>query len=290
MFRAKRQGGPKIQHYERRLNQRAGQRLKLENALRGAIAHDELTMLYQPIVDTATGEIIATEALLRWKHPEFGTVSPERFIPLAEEMGLIHEIGEWSLLMACRQTHAWRKAGHAGLKVAVNASADQFLTADIAARIPGALHESGLDPDALELEITETAAMKDPAAAVAILQSLKSLGVQIAIDDFGTGFSSLSYLKRFPIDILKLDRSFVRDLPENEEDKAIVRMVSALGSSLGLVLHAEGVETSAQRDLLRSLGYRRAQGHLFSTAVAAEDMECLLAACGPASRAKMKLA
>jgi diguanylate cyclase (GGDEF)-like protein len=281
MFRAKVRGGSRIQIYDRGISHSVGYRLKLENALRGVIARKELSLLYQPIVDLASGRVVATEALVRWSHPEFGTVLPDQFIPLAEEVGLIIEIGEWVLLEACTQTQRWREAGHAGLKVAVNISAEQFHDPAIAERIPLVLAQSGLDPAALELEITESVAMRDAAPAVAILKALKAHGVKIAIDDFGTGFSSLSYLKRFPIDILKIDKSFVRALPEGEEDAAIVRMIAALGHTLGLTLHAEGIETEAQRDFLVKVGCHRAQGYAIAKPLVAAALEAFLVAPAP---------
>jgi EAL domain-containing protein (putative c-di-GMP-specific phosphodiesterase class I) len=212
-------------------------------------------------------------------------VLPDQFIPLAEEVGLIIEIGEWVLLEACTQTQRWREAGHADLKVAVNISAEQFHDPAIAERIPLVLAQSGLDPAALELEITESVAMRDAAPAVAILKALKAHGVKIAIDDFGTGFSSLSYLKRFPIDILKIDKSFVRALPEGEEDAAIVRMIAALGHTLGLTLHAEGIETEAQRDFLVKAGSHRAQGYAIAKPLTPAALEAfLVAACATDAR------
>jgi diguanylate cyclase (GGDEF)-like protein len=271
MFRAKRRGGSRFQVYDPRISHGAGHRLKLENALRGVIAREELAVLYQPILDLKTRRVVATEALVRWHHPEFGLILPDQFIPLAEEAGLILEIGDWVLRQACLQTQAWRAAGHADLKIAVNISAEQFHDRSLAARVPAALAASGLEPSALELELTESVAMHDAGSAVAILRSLKALGVRIAIDDFGTGFSSLSYLKRFPIDILKIDKSFVRALPASDEDTAIVRMIMALGTSLGLILHAEGIETEPQEQVLRSLGCHRGQGYGFSRPLAAAD-------------------
>lgn len=289
MFRAKRRGGNRIQVYDKGINHRAEHRLLLENALRGAIGRNELTILYQPIIDLRSGRVIATEALVRWRHPQLGVIMPDEFIPIAEEIGLIVEIGEWVLRNAVMQTQRWRADGFPHLKVAVNISAEQFHSAPIAETVATLLLEAGLPPDALEIEITESIAMQDAATAVHTLRSLKSQGVAIAMDDFGTGFSSLSYLKRFPIDILKIDRSFVQDLPEDEEDAAIVRMIAALGKSLGLTLHAEGIETQPQRHFLLGQGCHRAQGYDVSPPLSAEEVPTLLKARGvlgsPAPRA-----
>jgi diguanylate cyclase (GGDEF)-like protein len=280
MFRAKRRGGNRIQIYDHGINHRAGHRLLVENALRGAIARDELSVLYQPVVDLRAGRVIGTEALVRWRHPRLGTIMPDEFIPVAEEIGTIVDIGEWVLHTAASQTQAWRRSGFPSLKVAVNLSAEQFNGTPIAERISRLLSDSGLPPEALELEITESVAMRDAAAAVRTLRALKAQGVEIAMDDFGTGFSSLSYLKRFPIDILKVDKSFVQDLPDDDEDAAIVRMIAALGQSLGLTLHAEGIESLPQRHFLLAQGCHRAQGYGISPPLAAEEVPAFLAAHG----------
>jgi diguanylate cyclase len=275
MFRAKRRGGNRIQVYDKGINHRAEHRLLLENALRGAIGRNELSILYQPIIDLRSGRVLGTEALVRWRHPQLGVVMPDEFIPIAEEIGLIIEIGEWVLRNAAQQTQRWRAAGFSHLKVAVNISAEQFHGAPIAERVAALLAECGLPPQALEIEITESVAMQDAASAVHTLRALKTQGVEIAMDDFGTGFSSLSYLKRFPIDILKIDKSFVQDLPD-EEDAAIVRMIAALAQSLNLTLHAEGLETQAQRHFLLGQGCHRAQGFDVSPPLTAEEVPMFL--------------
>ena len=280
MFVAKHRGGSRIQVYDRDLNDQAGRRLLLENALRGAIGRNELSLLYQPIIDLRTQRVIGTEALVRWRHPELGTVMPDVFIPLAEEIGLIVEMGEWVLHEAARQTQAWRKEGFGALKVAVNLSAEQFQSGAIAERIAALLADAGLPAEALEIEITESVAMRDAATAVRTLRALKAQGVEIAMDDFGTGFSSLSYLKRFPIDILKIDRSFVQDIPDDEEDAAIVRMIAALAKTLGLTLHAEGIETQPQRHFLLAHGCHRAQGYDVSPPLSAEEVPAFLKSHG----------
>jgi EAL domain-containing protein (putative c-di-GMP-specific phosphodiesterase class I) len=228
-------------------------------------------------MDVATDRIIATEALVRWNHPDLGLIPPDEFIHIAEETGLIVEMGDWILLEACRKTREWQLAGFTDLKVAVNFSANQFNLGDAASNVSRALRESGLDAASLELEITERIAMSDVESAIRTLRSLKETGAAIAIDDFGTGFSSLSYLKRFPIDILKIDKSFVRDIPGDEEDAAITRTICVLGESLHLTLHAEGVETAAQLDFLRGIGCHRAQGYHIARPLRADDVPTFLA-------------
>jgi diguanylate cyclase (GGDEF)-like protein len=261
MFQAKRAGGNRTCIHDPGASHGAGTRFHLEHSLRGVIRRGELALMYQPIIEAASGRVIANEALVRWRHPQLGTVLPDQFIPLAEEAGLILEIGEWVLAEASRQTRAWRAAGHPHLKVSVNLSAEQFEDRALAGAVARIQQHTGLDPAALELEITESVAMRDGPQATALLQALKDTGLAIALDDFGIGFSSLSYLKRFPIDILKIDKSFVRGLPNAEEDRAIAGMIAALGRTLGLTLHAEGVETQAQHEYLVRLGVHRLQGY-----------------------------
>jgi diguanylate cyclase len=280
MSRAKSRGGNRIQLYDHGINHQVGHRLLLENALRGAIARDELSVMYQPIVDLRSNRVLATEALVRWRHPDLGFVMPDEFIPVAEEIGVIVEMGEWVLHTAARQTQAWRRDGFASLKVAVNLSAEQFHSGPIAGRISTLIADAGLPPGALEIEITESVAMKEAASAVRTLRALKAEGVEIAMDDFGTGFSSLAYLKKFPIDILKIDRSFVQGVPHDEENAAIVRMIAALARSLGLVLHAEGVEAQAHRSFLIAQGCHRAQGYHVSPPLTAEEVPAFLLAHG----------
>jgi diguanylate cyclase (GGDEF)-like protein len=278
MFCAKREGGNRVRVHNANMNHHAAYRLKLENALRGALARNEIEVVYQPIVDLRTGKVMATEALARWHHPELGTIPPDEFIPIAEQTGTIDAIGEWVLRTACRETQAWREAGYADLKVAVNVSGEQFHGSSFGARIPAILRDTGLPASALELEITESVAMKDANSAVSILQSMKRMGIRIAIDDFGMGFSGLSYLRRFPIDILKIDRTFVHEVLGPREDGAILRSIVALGRELGLTVHAEGVESGEQRDSLASLGCDRAQGYDIARPMSAQDVPAFLAA------------
>ncbi|MBI2227325.1 MAG: EAL domain-containing protein [Betaproteobacteria bacterium] len=211
-------------------------------------------LYYQPKIDTASGEIVGSEALLRWRHPELGTVPPGVFIPLAEESGLIVPIGNWVLDTACRQNRAWQDLGHPLLYVAVNMSGSNFRQKNLLNLVGLALRESGLAAQHLEIEVTESLLMRDLEETVELLKRLKALGVRLAIDDFGTGYSSLSYLKRFSIDTLKIDRSFVNDITTNADDRAITSAVIALARSLSLSVVAEGVETLAQSELLQALG------------------------------------
>lgn len=272
MFSAKSLGGNRILKYAREINFETSYQLKLENSLRQSVARNELFLMYQPIVDLRSGRIVGSEALVRWNHPDLGLVRPDEFIRIAEQTGLIVELGDWILLEACRTTRAWQLAGHHDLKIAVNFSALQFKMGDAAGNIARILRETGLPAGSLELEITESIAMSDAGSTLMTLQALKETGATIAIDDFGTGFSSLSYLKRFPIDVLKIDRSFVRDLPCDDEDAAITRTICGLGQSLRLLVHAEGVETAAQLDFLRALGCHRAQGNHISRPLLADEM------------------
>jgi diguanylate cyclase (GGDEF)-like protein/PAS domain S-box-containing protein len=285
MYRAKDQGRDQCQLYTPAMNSRALERLSLESHLRQALQNDELTVHYQPVVDLATGAVRGAEALLRWRHPELGLMQPSEFIPLAEASGLIVSIGDWVLRQACAHMKQWRDAGHGGLSVSVNISTRQFHQADLVARVARALADSALDPAALDLEITETNAMQNAEASVVALEGLKSLGVRISLDDFGTGYSSLSYLKRFPIDSIKLDRSFVHDVTSNADDAAIAATIIAMAHSLELAVVAEGVETQEQLSFLRRHGCDRMQGHLLSPALPPEDFERFLSAgAAPPSR------
>jgi len=268
MYRAKEQGRDNYQLYTPAMNAGIMQRLSLESDLRHALERNELCVYYQPIADTATGRIVATEALVRWNHPERGLVPPDDFIPFAEETGLIIPIGEWVLREAARQNRAWHKAGHGHLRVTVNLSARQLQQDDLPGLVGEVLQESGLAPEALQLEITEGAVMKNVESIVSTLQQLKLMGVSISLDDFGTGYSSLSYLKRFPIDCVKIDRSFVRDIASDPNDAAIVTTVIAMARTLNLRVIAEGVETQGQLDFLKRRGCDEFQGFLISPPVA----------------------
>lgn len=277
MQRAKRQGGERLECYTRDMNERAAEWLALENELRHAEEHDELRLYYQPQVDIASGRVIGAEALLRWEHPKLGLLMPSQFLALSEESELVVSLGEWVLYTACAQAAAASTPAMRALTVSVNIPARQFAQPDLAKRVAAVLQEAGLPPPRLELEITEGVAMQDIARTIAILTELKQLGVKFALDDFGTGFSSLSYLKRFPLDKLKIDQSFVRGLPADENDAAITRAVIALGQSLKLKVIAEGVETREQLALLRDQGCDEYQGNFFSKPVPARDFAKLLA-------------
>lgn len=271
MASAKKNGRNRIEMYDPRLTLGAGTRLQMENALHHAVERDELFLVFQPMYHTPTRRFSAAEALIRWRHDRFGIVPPDKFIPLADETGHIVEIGDWVLRRACQQARDWQRPGQPPLVVSVNFSAAQFRDERIRSRMQHALDESGLSPELLEVEITETVAMQDAGHAIATLRSLKRMGVRIAIDDFGTGYSSLSYLRRFPIDVLKIDRSFIKDLPDDTDSLNIVRTVAALAQALKIDVVAEGVETAAQFQLLFDEGIGRMQGYYFSRPLGVDD-------------------
>jgi diguanylate cyclase (GGDEF)-like protein/PAS domain S-box-containing protein len=270
MYRAKEHGRDRSELYTPSMNTRALEKLAMENSLRKALAQGELLVYYQPLLDLRTGRVHGVEALLRWQHPEKGRLVPaSEFIEFAEQTGLIVPIGPWVLRTACKQTKDWQGQGHPDMRVAVNLSMRQFQQRDLLAQIKGVLSETGLEARFLDLEITETAAMKDADATMHTLTQLKALGVRISIDDFGMGQSSLSYLKRLPVDTLKIDRSFVKSLPADDSDAAIAKAVITLAHTLRLQVVAEGVETEAQRFFLSTQGCDHIQGWLFSEAVPA---------------------
>ncbi|MCL5103157.1 MAG: EAL domain-containing protein [Armatimonadetes bacterium] len=245
--------------------------MTLEHSLRRALERDELLLHYQPQVDIRTGETRGSEALVRWQHPEYGLVPPGKFISLAEETGLIVPMSKWILKAACARNKAWQEAGYLPISIAVNISAKHFHEEDLARTIAKVLADTGLDPQYLELELTESALMQNPEVAVDVLGKLKQMGVRISVDDFGTGYSSLSYLKRFPIDAVKIDQSFVRDITTNPDDAAIAGAVVAMAHSLKLRVIAEGVETLEQLEFLRSLKCDEIQGYFISRPVIAAD-------------------
>jgi EAL domain-containing protein (putative c-di-GMP-specific phosphodiesterase class I) len=247
-------------------------RLTMEQDLRRALASGGFEIHYQPVVDLHRGEITGCEALLRWRHPERGMVPPAEFIPVAEDTGLIVELGEWVLRTACAEAASWP----AHVRLAVNVSPVQLKCQTLALKIAGALAASGLGPNRLELEITEAVLIRDDETALAILHQLRAIGVRIALDDFGTGYSSLSYLKRFPFDKIKIDRSFVNDVAEIDGSSAIVQAVVNIAAARNMTTTAEGVETAAQREMLRSLGCTEMQGHLFSAARPGPEVRRLL--------------
>ena len=264
MYHAKELGRANYQFFTEQMNQAASHRLQLENDLRRAVGKGELRLHYQPIIDAASGRIAAHEALARWQHPKRGLVLPAEFIQLAEETGIILKIGEWVLGEACRwNTFIGARSSDGGdLQIAVNLSARQFNDPHLPRMVARALKDTGLPPRLLELEITESTAMQQTDATLRTLKKLKQLGVSIAIDDFGTGYSSLSYLRRFPVDKVKIDRSFVAEVPGNRDQGAIVSAIIALAHALQIRVVAEGVETEAQREFLKSCGCDFIQGFL----------------------------
>jgi diguanylate cyclase (GGDEF)-like protein len=272
MDQAKKNGGNRFEFFSNKINQRSLERLSLENALRNAIEREELLLYYQPKVDTANGRLVGTEALMRWNHPSLGLVGPHRFIPVAEESGLILELGRWALHTACRQAKAWADQGLAGLHMAVNVSPVQFRQGRLDETVRDALRESGLDPAALTVELTESSLMSNVENTLLTLRALNDLGVDLSIDDFGTGFSSLSYLQQFPLDELKIDRSFIMELTVSDKSAALVSGILTMARGLDLRVVAEGVETEEQRERLRQLGCDLCQGYLFSKPVPAEKI------------------
>jgi len=276
MYRAKDLGRNNFQFYLSDMNARSLEKFSLENNLRHALAHDELELYYQPLVDAGDSKLIGVEALLRWHHPELGLLHPAQFIPLAEETGMIVPIGEWVLRSACTQAQAWLKQGHAPLRMAVNLSARQFRQADLAGSVRKILDETGFDAHSLELEVTESTLMQNLDENIMTLKELKSMGIGIAVDDFGTGYSSLNYLKRLPIDTLKIDRSFVNDVIVNRDDAAIVNAIISLARSLALRVVAEGVENQEQQAFLEDHHCDEMQGYHFSHPLPADQFAELL--------------
>jgi EAL domain-containing protein (putative c-di-GMP-specific phosphodiesterase class I) len=279
MYRAKGQGGNAFRFYAADMGAHALEHLRLEGALQRALQRSEFVLHYQPMVDIATGAVTAAEALVRWRPRGGALVMPGEFIPLAEETGLIVPIGEWVLATALAQQVAWRAAGLAPIRISVNLSARQFHGQDVAQQVARLLAATGADPQYLTLEITESVLMENPAAATETMRRLAAMGVRLAIDDFGTGYSSLANLKRFPIQSLKIDRSFVRELTTDADDAAIVNAVIALAHSMKLDVVAEGVETDEQLGFLRAHGCDQMQGFCFSRPVEASALEALLRGC-----------
>jgi diguanylate cyclase (GGDEF)-like protein/PAS domain S-box-containing protein len=271
MYRAKEEGKNNYQFYSSDIKARSLERLVLENNLRMALERNEFFLHYQAKRNLKTGEIAGVEALVRWLHPDLGVVSPAQFIPLAEETGLIVLIGRWVLKTACAQNVAWLKQGLPPLCMAVNLSARQFFDESLIDDVASALKDSGMNPALLEMEITEGMVMQDAERAIRILTAIKSLGVRLAIDDFGVGYSSLAQIKRFPIDTLKVDSSFIRDIPQNMEDRAITEAIIAMGKTLSLTVIAEGVETIEQEEFLRKHACDQSQGYYFSRPISPEE-------------------
>jgi diguanylate cyclase (GGDEF)-like protein/PAS domain S-box-containing protein len=279
MYRAKEAGKNNFQYYSPQMNVHSFERLTMEANLRRALERGEFLLHYQPKIDLRTGALSGAEALIRWQHPDMGLVSPMQFIPLAEETGLIVPIGAWVLRTACAQARTWQELGFQSLRMAVNISSRQFKQAGMLDEVVDVLDQTGLDPDLLELEITESMLMDDdPKKTEALLNELKAIGIHLAIDDFGTGYSSLAYLKRFPVSTLKIDRSFVKDVPLDADDVAITLAIVGLAHNLRIRVTAEGVETEAQRAFLRRHGCDEIQGYLVGRPLPVEEFEKLLSA------------
>jgi predicted signal transduction protein with EAL and GGDEF domain len=276
MYNAKSQGRNNYQLYSIHMNAQAKEKLQMEEALRKALVREELVLFYQPKQHISSGQITGVEALIRWQHPQLGLLYPVEFISLAEETGLIVEMGDWVLRTACLQNKAWQEMGFVQIRVSVNISAIQFQRDDFVQRVLIILRETGLEPDWLELELTESMVMRNAPMTIEKLNQLRELGVKISIDDFGTGFSSLSYLKLFPIDILKIDSSFIQDVSTDSRDAAITKTIIALARRLKLTVVAEGVETYEQLSFLRSRKCNEIQGFIISKPLGVEDITSLL--------------
>lgn len=276
MYNAKEAGRNNFKFYVDSMNVRSLETLSLENDLRNAIERDEFELHYQPQIDLTTNHIIGLEALLRWNHHSLGSIPPDHFIPLAEDLGLMLPIGEWVLNTACSQKHIWDEMGFQQLRMAVNVSSQQFSDGQLAETIKRAIVRNNITPDKLDVELTESIIMQDAESAIAALREIKAMGVEISVDDFGTGYSSLSYLHRFPLDTLKIDRSFVNDIETDSYERAITRTIITMAHNLHLNVIAEGVETDAQLSLLKSYGCDQLQGYLFSKPLHAEGITALL--------------
>ena len=276
MYSAKQSGGDGLVFYVPEINANLRERMTLLGELRNADPGRDFVLHYQPQVNLRSGEVFAVEGLIRWRHPRFGLAPPAKFIPIAEESGLIVPIGDWALREACRQNKAWQDAGLPPIVVSVNVSARQFRENHIVCAVAQALAESALEPKYLELELTESLVMQDVDRAIETMKELRGLGVRLSIDDFGTGYSSLSALKRFPVERLKIDRSFIQDLPGDEDDCAVASAVISLGQKLNLRVIAEGVETAQQVAFLRDNHCDEIQGFHFSRPVVADAIPALL--------------
>jgi diguanylate cyclase (GGDEF)-like protein len=272
MYRVKRLGGNNYYVYSAQMNLHLSDRLAMANRLRGASKREEFVLHYQPQVDVRDGKVVGLEALLRWNDAARGPRSPLEFVPVLEESGLIVSVGEWVLRKACTQARAWQFAGLSHLRVSVNLSPKQFREKELPRKVESILKETGLDPGSLELELTESVLMEDRKYSVGLLDQLKELGALIALDDFGTGYSSLGFLKEFPVDTLKIDRSFVRDIGQDDGDRAICSAIVNLGNALRLQVMAEGVETETQMGILRQQGCHLIQGFLFARPMPPDDV------------------
>ncbi len=286
MYHAKEQGRNNAQFYSATMNSLATERLEVENDLRKSLERHELLVYYQPQVDILTDRIVGVEALVRWRHPRRGMLMPAVFLPVAIEAGMIHKLDEEVLRMACRQNKAWQDAGYAPIRVSVNVSNSFFHGASLTSVIAKALAETTLDPEYLELELTESITMRHVETSITMLQELRAMGVRLSIDDFGTGYSSLSHLQRFPLNMLKIDQSFVHDVTRNEANASITRAIISLAHSMNLTVLAEGVETDEQLALLRGQGCDEVQGHFFGRPMVGEEFARLLSREVPRKRRK----
>jgi diguanylate cyclase (GGDEF)-like protein/PAS domain S-box-containing protein len=284
MYRAKSQGRNNLQVYASEMNSEIHRRVGLESGLRNALEREEFELHYQPQIDLATGEIAGIEALIRWQHPDLGTVLPGEFIPLIETTDLILSVGEWVLKLACARNKALQEEGLRRVPIAINLAARQLRQKRMVTLVEEVLRETRLDPQFLEFELTESAVMENADDVLAKLQELRALGVKISLDDFGTGYSSLSYLKRFPIDVLKIDRAFIKDITAHAQDVAIAQTIIALGHNLGLKVIAEGVETQEQAKMLHKLGCDQVQGYAFGKPITFAELRQLLSKPAPFSR------
>jgi Amt family ammonium transporter len=278
MYRAKERGHGRLEVFDERMRAQATARLRIETELRHALERDELRLHYQPIVDMEDGRVNSFEALVRWQHPERGLLAPGEFIPVAEQSEAIIAIGEWVFEEACRQSVAWA-AEHPDrppVPISVNLSARHVLMPDVVDRLAGIVERTGADPRLMRAEITESALMEDAATTVATLKQMKELGIELMLDDFGTGYSSLAYVNRFPIDVLKIDRSFVAALDRGEDAHAIVEAIISMARGLRVDVIAEGVEHAEQAEILRALGCRHVQGFLYAQPMPPEDAVGLL--------------
>ncbi len=277
MQRAKKLGKNNFQYYSEAMTVRDNKRLTLENNLRHALERNEFILHYQPQIDARSGKIFGVEALLRWQHPELGLVMPSNFIPLLEESGLIEPVGIWVLETACKQSHQWHESGMGFVHMSVNLSSRQFNNRHFIASLRSIINDTQVNPEYLELELTESMLMRNTSSTITALNDLNDLGVRFAIDDFGTGYSSLTYLRRYPIDTIKIDRSFINDIVDDSDDRAICSAIIGMTQSLSLNVIAEGVETRDQLDFLKTKDCHYIQGNIFSPAVPAEQMTRMLA-------------
>jgi EAL domain-containing protein (putative c-di-GMP-specific phosphodiesterase class I) len=273
MYSAKQRGRGSVQCFEGGMGEGVHNRVQLESDLHQAISSQQFELYYQPKVHTNTGSVRSAEALIRWRHPERGMIPPDQFIPLAEECGLIGAIGEWVVREACRQARIWQDSGLSPMRVSVNLSPSQFRGSGLIHSVRRALEEARLEPQYLEVELTESAVMSDPEESIAILEQLSAMGILVSVDDFGTGYSSMSYLRRLPIDKLKIDRVFINEIVSRPEDASIVRAIVSLAHSLRLKVVAEGVETPAQLDFLKAVGCDEYQGYHFSRPLPSNEFE-----------------